>query len=88
MFHEIVLKIISDKHIIYFSTKAILVTLTIDLVNPKSIGFLSSRVKYESLVINRSETIWSTNGRTDGQTDPLTDISKTICPLFFEGGIT
>jgi hypothetical protein len=30
--------------------------------------------------------MWSTDGQTDGPTDRQTDISKTIYPLFFEGG--
>ena len=62
-----------------------LVTLTFDLVNPKSIGFLSlprpisMHVKYESSVINSFQDNGLNhlvNRRTDGSTDLLTLVKQ------------
>ena len=59
------------------------VTLTFDLVTPKSIGFLCClgpglrKVVLELLIGNKKGT--------DGQTDRPTDMCKAICLLSFEG---
>ena len=78
-----------------FLTKATHVTFIFELEISKSIKVLSlprpiSMGKYERPVINSFKIIignYFVYGRTDGPTDIPTDISKTIRPLFFEGGI-
>jgi len=70
------------------------VTLTFDLVSPKSIGVLSlprpistwnmKALWYVVLKIMIGNHL--VNRQTDCLTDIQTNISKTICPLFFKGG--
>ena len=65
-----------------------LVTLTFDLVNPKSWCLVFTKtnkhVKYESSVLNSFKDNYR---KPFGlPMDRLTDISKTTSPLFFEGG--
>jgi len=86
----------SGNHFIF--TKVTHVTLTFDLVNPKSLGVLSSlrpikmwhmkalKSKGFKIMIGNHLVYRRTDRHTDIPTDRLTGISKTICPLFFEGG--
>jgi len=81
----------SRKHL-YFFLKSVSCDLDLLLSEPKinrvfDLTKTNQHMKYESSVINSSQD----NGRkpfglpTNGRTDRPTDISKTICPLFYKG---